>query len=60
MAAGCSMADMADPERRLRRLARARASCFGSTDDIIPVTYMNSAASLKAFCGEHGGVVCTS
>ena len=33
---------------------------FGGTDDIIPVTYMNSAASLKAFCGANGGVVCTS
>ena len=33
---------------------------FGGTDEIIPVTYMNSAASLKAFCGANGGVVCTS
>ena len=30
------------------------------TDDITPVTYINSAASLKAFCGRHGGIVCTS
>jgi quinolinate synthase len=59
MEAGCSMADMAAaPDvysawRELRYL-------FGSTEDIIPVTYMNSTASLKAFCGENGGVVCTS
>jgi quinolinate synthase len=57
--AGCSMADMAaapDVYSAWRELEEF----FGSTDDIIPVTYMNSAASLKAFCGEHGGVVCTS
>ena len=30
------------------------------TDDVTPVTYVNSAASLKAFCGRHGGIVCTS
>ena len=33
---------------------------LGSADGVIPVTYINSAASIKAFCGEHGGVVCTS
>ncbi len=57
--AGCSMADMAsDPD--VRSAWRELGDYFGGTDDIIPVTYMNSAASLKAFCGEHGGVVCTS
>jgi quinolinate synthase len=59
MEAGCSMADMAaapDVYSAWRELGEF----FGSTDDIIPVTYMNSAASLKAFCGENGGVVCTS
>ena len=30
------------------------------TDDVMPITYVNSAASLKAFCGRHGGIVCTS
>ncbi len=57
--AGCSMADMAaapDVYAAWRELAEH----FGDTRDIIPVTYMNSAASLKAFCGERGGVVCTS
>ena len=33
---------------------------LGGADGIVPVTYINSAASIKAFCGEHGGVVCTS
>ncbi len=57
--AGCSMADMAaDPD--VRSAWRELGEYFGGTDDIIPVTYMNSAASLKAFCGENGGVVCTS
>ncbi len=57
MSAGCSMADMADPEDVYAcwdELAEA-----GITD-IVPVTYMNSAASLKAFCGRNGGIVCTS
>jgi len=58
MAAGCSMADMADPEDVY--------ACWSELEDagvasrVIPVTYMNSAASLKAFCGKHGGIVCTS
>jgi quinolinate synthase len=57
--AGCSMADMAsDPD--VRAAWRELGEHFGGTSDIIPVTYMNSAASLKAFCGENGGVVCTS
>src|SRR6185436_11048725 len=57
--AGCSMSDMAsDPD--VRAAWRELGEHFGGTDDIIPVTYMNSAASLKAFCGENGGVVCTS
>ena len=59
MEAGCSMADMAAPAD-VRVAWRELGDLFGGTDDIIPVTYMNSAASLKAFCGEHGGVVCTS
>jgi quinolinate synthase len=56
--AGCSMADMAD----IDSVEEAWASLAGVTDidRVIPVTYMNSAASLKAFVGAHGGVVCTS
>jgi quinolinate synthase len=55
--AGCSMADMADlehVEEAWERLTRAHGDTF------VPVTYMNSTAALKAFCGRHDGVVCTS
>ena len=58
MAAGCSMADMADLDA-----VEAAWSDLGDvidTDDLMPVTYINSAADLKAFCGRHGGIVCTS
>jgi quinolinate synthase len=56
--AGCSMADMAEigqVEDCWDTLERA-----GLTDDLIPLTYMNSAAAIKAFCGERNGLVCTS
>lgn len=58
MAAGCSMADMAG-------IAQVEAAWEDmgeviNTEEVIPVTYINSAASLKAFCGRHGGIVCTS
>jgi len=59
LSAGCSMADMANlakVERSRRELAKVLD--FDAT--ITPVTYINSAADLKAFCGEHGGIVCTS
>jgi quinolinate synthase len=58
MAAGCSMADMADPDDVYA--AWEELEDAGFADQVVPVTYMNSAASLKAFCGEHGGIVCTS
>ena len=57
-AAGCSMADMAAIEQV--EDAWADLGEIINTDDITPVTYINSAASLKAFCGRHGGIVCTS
>ena len=57
MSAGCSMADMADPDDVYAAWDELQAA--GITD-VIPVTYMNSAASLKAFCGRNGGIVCTS
>jgi quinolinate synthase len=76
LAAGCSMSDMAEPEqlemcwRDLQDMVRLRAdgasarradsSPVGGAADIIPVTYINSAAAIKSFCGERGGVVCTS
>ncbi|TJY60877.1 quinolinate synthase NadA [Sinimarinibacterium sp. CAU 1509] len=59
LAAGCSMADMAN-------LAKVR-KCWSEISEVLdpdemvtPVTYINSAADLKAFCGSHGGIVCTS
>jgi quinolinate synthase len=58
LAAGCSMADMADLES-----VEAAWQDLGDiidTNDITPVTYINSSAELKAFCGRHGGIVCTS
>ena len=57
--AGCSMADMA-AEPDVQQAWRELGELYGGTDDVIPVTYMNSAASLKAFCGANGGVVCNS
>jgi quinolinate synthase len=65
LAAGCSMADMADLDS-VTDCWEELEGLFGSSPDndgrapVIPVTYMNSSAALKAFCGEHGGVVCTS
>jgi quinolinate synthase len=58
MAAGCSMADMA----AIRQVEDAWVQLGEviDTQRMIPVTYINSAASLKAFCGKHGGIVCTS
>jgi quinolinate synthase len=58
MAAGCSMADMAAIDQV--EAAWADLGEVIDTDDLTPVTYINSAASLKAFCGRHGGIVCTS
>ena len=58
MAAGCSMADMADPDDVYAAWEELEEA--GVADKVVPVTYMNSAASLKAFCGKHGGIVCTS
>ena len=57
MAAGCSLADMAAPDDVYacwQELAEA------GIESVLPVTYINSAASLKAFCGRHDGIVCTS
>ncbi|MCB1928975.1 MAG: quinolinate synthase NadA [Rhodocyclaceae bacterium] len=60
LAAGCSMADMANLAK-VERCWRELAEIVGTPDGLItPVTYINSAADLKAFCGEHGGIVCTS
>ncbi len=59
LSAGCSMADMADLEQ-VERAWRELNSVLDADAEITPVTYINSAANLKAFCGSHGGIVCTS
>jgi quinolinate synthase len=65
LAAGCSMADMADIDsvtecwEQLEELLGTEPDAEGRVP-VIPVTYMNSSAALKGFCGEHGGIVCTS
>ena len=66
LAAGCSMADMAAPDQ-LDMCWRELAEMGIDTDiapdgraGVIPVTYINSSAAIKAFCGDHGGIVCTS
>jgi len=70
LAAGCSMADMADEDsvedcwEQLTELYGTEADADGPEGSrlapVIPVTYMNSSAALKAFCGRNGGIVCTS
>ena len=57
LAAGCSMADMAGLEQV--ETAWEQLNDIGMKS-VIPITYMNSAADIKAFCGRHDGVVCTS
>ncbi len=58
LAAGCSMADMA----RIAQVETAweAMAAAGVQDQVVPVTYMNSTAAIKAFCGRNGGIVCTS
>ena len=59
LSAGCSMADMAPTEDVFACWDQLQA-IEGVADAVTPVTYMNSTAALKAFCGVNGGVVCTS
>jgi quinolinate synthase len=59
LAAGCSMADMANIFQ-VRKCWQDLTSTLGEDAGIVPVTYINSAANLKAFVGDHGGTVCTS
>jgi quinolinate synthase len=65
LAAGCSMADMADIDS-VEACWEQLTELFGTEPDeqgrvpVIPVTYMNSSAALKGFCGRNGGIVCTS
>lgn len=59
LAAGCSMADMANLFQ-VRSAWKQIAEVIGAETKVIPVTYINSAANLKGFVGEHDGTVCTS
>lgn len=59
LAAGCSMADMANLAK-VERAWRELSEVLSPEEQVTPVTYINSAADLKAFCGRHGGIVCTS
>ncbi|KQT72585.1 quinolinate synthase NadA [Microbacterium sp. Leaf436] len=67
LAAGCSMADMADIDQ-VEECWEQLADVLGDLDTpdaeglvpVIPVTYMNSSAAIKGFVGRHGGIVCTS
>ncbi|WP_022916586.1 quinolinate synthase NadA [Ruania albidiflava] len=65
LAAGCSMADMADIDQ-VEECWEQLMEVYGEEPDadgrapVIPVTYMNSSAALKGFCGRNGGIVCTS
>ena len=56
--AGCSMADMADIDSVTE--AWEAIAEVTDVDAVVPITYMNSSAALKAFVGRHGGAVCTS
>ncbi|MGA3066183.1 MAG: quinolinate synthase NadA [Tepidisphaeraceae bacterium] len=58
LGAGCSMADMANLDQTLDCWAQLTELC--PDQRIVPITYMNSSAAIKAFVGEHGGAVCTS
>lgn len=59
LAAGCSMADMAAIEQ-VDQCWESLGRVLPVEDVVTPIVYVNSAAILKAFCGEHGGVTCTS
>jgi len=59
LSAGCAMADMADLDQ-VERAWKELSSVLDAEQSITPVTYINSAANLKSFCGKHGGMVCTS
>ena len=59
LVAGCSMADMANLEK-VERAWKELSAILNPDEQITPITYINSDANLKAFCGSHGGIVCTS
>jgi quinolinate synthase len=60
LAAGCSMSDMAEPDQLEMCWRDLQDMGVMQNGAVVPVTYINSAAAIKSFCGERGGVVCTS
>lgn len=58
--AGCYLADTATPEAVQSAWDALSAAVGDAESEFTPVTYVNSSAALKAFCGQHGGIVCTS
>ncbi|HEX8709650.1 MAG TPA: quinolinate synthase NadA [Pyrinomonadaceae bacterium] len=60
LGAGCSMADMASAEQVEDAWEQLRAIGLHDEFKVMPITYMNSTAAIKAFCGRNGGIVCTS
>src|SRR2546427_3842637 len=58
LGAGCSMADMANLDQTLDCWEQLQQTCPDQL--VVPITYMNSSAAIKAFVGEHDGAVCTS
>jgi quinolinate synthase len=58
LAAGCSMADMVAPDQL--ETCWAELAQMGVASSVVPVVYINSAAAVKSFVGEHGGTICTS
>ncbi len=66
LAAGCSMADMAAPDqldmawREMEQMGIRTDAVEGDFAGVVPVTYINSSAAIKAFVGSHSGIVCTS
>lgn len=59
LAAGCSMSDMAEADQ-VEQAWEELVEAFEREPPVTPITYMNSSAAIKAFCGERGGAVCTS
>jgi quinolinate synthase len=60
LGAGCSMADMATAEQVEDAWDQLKEIGVAGDFKVMPITYMNSSAAIKSFCGKHGGVVCTS
>jgi len=60
LGAGCSMADMATHHDTIEAWREIHEVIDSDKVRVIPICYMNSSAAIKAFCGEHGGAVCTS